>query len=129
MNFRELSTPALAVDLGVLERNLDRMAKSCRDQGVGLRPHTKTHKTPEVARLQMDRGARGLTVAKVGEAEVMAQAGLDDILVAYPVFGRRNFPASPASMAQASVCWWSSTWDFTAAALSPALSASSWRGR
>ena len=87
MHFRELSTPALTIDLTKMERNLDRMAKSCRDQGVGLRPHTKTHKTPEVARLQMERGAVGLTVAKVGEAEVMAAAGLDNILVAYPVYG------------------------------------------
>jgi D-serine deaminase-like pyridoxal phosphate-dependent protein len=54
---------------------------------VGLRPHTKTHKTPEVARMQLARGAVGLTVAKVGEAEVMAEAGLDEILVAFPIFG------------------------------------------
>lgn len=87
MNLYELSTPALAVDLGVLERNLDGMAKRCREQGVGLRPHTKTHKTPELARMQLERGAVGLTVAKVGEAEVMASAGLDEILVAYPIFG------------------------------------------
>ena len=87
MHYRELSTPALTVDLDVLERNLDRMAQLCREQGVGLRPHTKTHKTPEVARMQLARGAVGLSVAKVGEAEVMAEAGLDDILVAYPVFG------------------------------------------
>jgi len=73
--------------LDTLQRNLDRMASSCRQQGVGLRPHTKTHKTPEVARLQLERGALGLTVAKVGEAEVMAQAGLDDILIAYPILG------------------------------------------
>lgn len=90
MHFRELSTPALTIDLDVVERNLDRMAASCREQGVGLRPHTKTHKTPEVARLQLERGAVGLTVAKVGEAEVMAEAGLDEILVAYPVFGREK---------------------------------------
>jgi D-serine deaminase-like pyridoxal phosphate-dependent protein len=90
MHFRELPTPALIVDLDVMERNLDRMAQTCREQGVGLRPHTKTHKTPEVARLQLDRGAVGLTVAKVGEAEVMADAGLDDILVAYPIFGREK---------------------------------------
>src|SRR5208337_1524816 len=75
------------IDLDTLERNLDRMASSCRKQGVGLRPHVKTHKTPEVARMQLDRGALGLTVAKVGEAEVMAEAGLDDILIAYPVLG------------------------------------------
>src|SRR5271169_3922873 len=87
MNFRELSTPALTIDLDILERNLDRMATLCREQGVSLRPHTKTHKTPELSRLQLDRGAVGLTVAKVGEAEVMAAAGLDEILVAYPIFG------------------------------------------
>jgi D-serine deaminase-like pyridoxal phosphate-dependent protein len=87
MNYRELSTPALTIDLDVVERNLDRGAKVCREQGVGLRPHTKTHKTPEVAKMQVDRGAVGLTVAKVGEAEVMAGAGLEDILVAFPIFG------------------------------------------
>lgn len=87
MNYRELSTPALAIDLDVVDRNLDRMAKLCREQGVGLRPHAKTHKTPEVAKMQVDRGAVGLTVAKVGEAEVMAGAGLDDILVAFPIYG------------------------------------------
>src|SRR5271165_7362666 len=87
LHFRELSTPALTIDLDVLERNLDRMARSCREQGVGLRPHTKTHKTPEVARMQIERGAVGITVAKVGEAEVMAAAGLDNILIAYPVIG------------------------------------------
>jgi D-serine deaminase-like pyridoxal phosphate-dependent protein len=90
VHFRELSTPALTVDLVVMERNLDRMAESCREHGVGLRPHTKTHKTPEVGRLQMDRGAVGLTVAKVGEAEVMAQAGLGEILIAYPIWGREK---------------------------------------
>ena len=87
MRYDELSTPALTIDLETLERNLDRMASSCRKQKVGLRPHTKTHKTPEVARMQLDRGALGLTVAKVGEAEVMAEAGLDDILIAYPILG------------------------------------------
>ncbi len=87
MHFREVSTPALTIDLDVLERNLDRMADLCRRQGLGLRPHTKTHKTPQVARMQVGRGAVGLTVAKVGEAEVMADAGLDDILVAFPVLG------------------------------------------
>ena len=85
MHSRELSTPALTIDLDTLDRNLNRMASSCREQGVGLRPHTKAHKTPEVGRMQLDRGAVGLTVAKVGEAEVMAAAGLDDILIAYPI--------------------------------------------
>jgi D-serine deaminase-like pyridoxal phosphate-dependent protein len=87
MHYRELSTPALTIDLDVLERNLDRMTSYCREHGLGLRPHTKTHKTPEVARMQVERGAVGLTVAKVGEAEVMASAGLNDLLVAFPIYG------------------------------------------
>ncbi|HKS72826.1 MAG TPA: alanine racemase [Terriglobales bacterium] len=87
MNVHELSTPALVVDLDIVERNLDTMAALCRQQGVHLRPHTKTHKTPEVARMQLERGAVGVTVAKVGEAEVMGAGGLDEILVAYPVIG------------------------------------------
>jgi D-serine deaminase-like pyridoxal phosphate-dependent protein len=90
MLVQELSTPALTVDLDVLERNLQRVAELSRRQGVGLRPHTKTHKTVEVSRLQMALGAVGLTVAKVGEAEVMAGAGLDDILVAFPILGEEK---------------------------------------
>lgn len=70
-----------------MERNLDRMAAWCRARGLNLRPHIKTHKTPEVAAEQVSRGAVGLTVAKVGEAEVMAAAGFDDLLLAYPVWG------------------------------------------
>lgn len=90
MHYRELPTPALTIDLDILERNLDRMAGYCCEHGLGLRPHTKTHKTPEVGRMQMERGALGLTVAKVGEAEVLAGAGLDDLLVAFPVFGHET---------------------------------------
>ena len=87
---RELSTPALTVDLDVLEKNLQRVAALCRRQSVGLRPHTKTHKSVEVSRLQLAQGAVGLTVAKVGEAEVLAGAGLDDILVAFPIMGEEK---------------------------------------
>lgn len=87
MNYRELSTPVLTIDLDILERNLERMADLCRKNGINLRPHAKTHKTPEVARMQLDRAAIGLTVAKVGEAEVFAGAGFDNILVANAIFG------------------------------------------
>ncbi len=90
MNYQELPTPALTIDLDILERNLQRMADYCRQHGLGLRPHTKTHKTPEVGRMQIEHGAVGLTVAKVGEAEVMAAAGLDDILIAYPIWGEEK---------------------------------------
>jgi D-serine deaminase-like pyridoxal phosphate-dependent protein len=103
MNLYELSTPALVIDLDVVERNLDRMANLCRQQGVALRPHTKTHKTPEVARLQVERGAVGVTVAKVGEAEVMGASGLDEILVAYPVLGREKLKRLAALARERSV--------------------------
>ncbi len=80
MDARELDTPALYVDLDALERNIERMQKNARGWGVGLRPHTKTHKIREIAQMQLDAGAIGLTVAKLGEAEVLPG---DDILIAY----------------------------------------------
>jgi D-serine deaminase-like pyridoxal phosphate-dependent protein len=82
-----LATPAVVVDLDVLERNVARMADRAREAGVRLRPHAKTHKCPEIARLQRAAGAWGLSVAKVGEAEVFADAGFDDLFVAFPVVG------------------------------------------
>ncbi len=72
----QLETPALVVDLDVLERNLARLATYVSDHRVQLRPHTKTHKIPEIARMQIASGCSGITVAKSGEAEVMAKAGL-----------------------------------------------------
>jgi D-serine deaminase-like pyridoxal phosphate-dependent protein len=87
MHIEELDTPAVVVDLDVVERNILRLAEYCRRHNLSLRPHTKTHKIPEIARWQVEAGAVGITVAKVGEAEVMAAAGLDDILIAYPVIG------------------------------------------
>lgn len=82
MNAFDLDTPSLYVDLTVLEGNLRRMQARCNDMKVGLRPHTKTHKIPEIARMQLAAGAIGLTVAKTGEAEVMPG---DDILIGYPL--------------------------------------------
>jgi D-serine deaminase-like pyridoxal phosphate-dependent protein len=78
----DLDTPAIYVDLDVLERNIARMQDQCRTWGVELRPHMKTHKIPEIAQMQLDAGAIGITVAKVGEAEVLPG---DDVLVAYPL--------------------------------------------
>jgi D-serine deaminase-like pyridoxal phosphate-dependent protein len=86
----ELETPALVVDLEVMERNLRRVAEYVAANHLRLRPHTKTHKTPELARLQLASGAAGLTVAKVGEAEVMLEASPPDLLVAYPVLGSKK---------------------------------------
>src|SRR5579872_5109608 len=87
MNLYDLDTPALIVDLDRLERNIARMAAIAAGGGKALRPHTKTHKTPEIARMQVAAGARGLTVAKLGEAEVMADAGFDDIFMANQLVG------------------------------------------
>jgi len=86
----EVDTPALVVDLEVMERNLRRAAEYAAANHLRLRPHTKTHKTPELGRLQLASGAAGLTVAKVGEAEVMLEAGPPDLLVAYPVLGSKK---------------------------------------
>jgi D-serine deaminase-like pyridoxal phosphate-dependent protein len=86
----ELDTPALLIDLDALEANLAEMAAVAARAGVGLRPHTKTHKSPEIARMQLEAGAAGITCAKLGEAEVMADAGLDDLLIAYPLVGERK---------------------------------------
>lgn len=83
----EIDTPALVVDAATLERNLKAMQRLADGFGLALRPHTKTHKSPALARLQIETGARGITVAKVGEAEVMAEAGLEDILIANQVIG------------------------------------------
>jgi len=83
----ELETPAAVVDLDRMAANLDRMAAYARAHGLALRPHTKTHKTPELAAEQLRRGAVGVTVATPREAEAMASVA-DDILVAYPPVGR-----------------------------------------
>lgn len=80
-------TPEVVIDLDVVEANVRSRAQRARDAGVALRPHTKTHKLPQIARLQLDSGAAGIMVAKLGEAEVMAAAGIDDILVGLPIVG------------------------------------------
>lgn len=85
MRIEELETPALVVDLDILEANIARVAAYARDHGLLVRPHTKTHKIPAIAQMQVKSGCHGITVAKSTEAEVMAEAGLDNILVAYPI--------------------------------------------
>lgn len=87
MHISELETPAVIVDLDVMDANLSRMADYCRKHDLLLRPHTKTHKIPELAKRQIASGATGITVAKIGEAEVMIEAGITDILIAYPIVG------------------------------------------
>jgi D-serine deaminase-like pyridoxal phosphate-dependent protein len=88
MHISEIDTPALVVDLDIMERNLRRVADYARSHGLRLRPHTKTHKSTRVGRRQLDEGAAGLTVAKVSEAEVMLGARPSDLLIAFPIVGR-----------------------------------------
>jgi len=83
----DLDTPTLLVDSDRLERNITEMAVKVAAGGKALRPHTKTHKTPEIARMQLAAGASGLTVAKLGEAEVLAYAGCKDIFIANQIVG------------------------------------------
>lgn len=86
----DLDTPAILIDLDIMERNLARVASYASEHKLRLRPHTKTHKIPALARKQIEWGAAGLTVAKVGEAEVMLAAQPTDILVAFPIMGARK---------------------------------------
>ena len=87
MNIAALDTPALAADLDVLERNIKGMATYCHQLDIPLRVHTKTHKVPEIAKLQIAAGSQGITCQKLGEAEVMVDAGIDNILIPYNIVG------------------------------------------
>jgi D-serine deaminase-like pyridoxal phosphate-dependent protein len=87
MRIEELDTPTLTADLDAVERNIARMQSYADEHGLALRPHIKTHKLPEIARMQLAAGARGITCQKLGEAEVMADAGIDDILISFPLVG------------------------------------------
>ena len=80
-SIHDLETPAVLIDLDRLEANVARMAGKAREAGVGLRPHAKTHKVPEIGRMQMRAGAVGLSFAKTSEAEVFAQHGFTVRLV------------------------------------------------
>src|ERR1700733_8483544 len=82
-----LSTPAVILDLDDFEFNLNTMAKLCKQAGLSLRPHAKTHKSIEIARRQIAAGAVGISVATLREAAVMVGAGLPGVLLTTPVFG------------------------------------------
>jgi 3-hydroxy-D-aspartate aldolase len=88
-----LNTPSLIVDLDGLEANIARMARLCRESGIALRPHAKTHKSIEIAKRQMAAGAVGICCAKLGEAEVLSAGGIESILITSPIVtgdGRRR---------------------------------------
>jgi D-serine deaminase-like pyridoxal phosphate-dependent protein len=81
----QIDTPALLVDLDILDRNIARMAALVANTGIALRPHVKTHKSPLIAHRQMTAGAVGVCCAKVSEAEVMVAGGIPDVLITTPV--------------------------------------------
>lgn len=90
MRVTDLDTPALIIDLDIMDRNLRTVSDYAASHRLRLRPHTKTHKIPALGKKQIELGATGLTVAKVGEAEVMLNADPPEVLVAYPVIGRQK---------------------------------------
>lgn len=100
---RQFGTPAVVIDLDVVERNIARVQALCDAAGVANRPHIKTHKSPVIAAMQRDAGARGITCQKIGEAEVMADAGLDDILIAYNILGEEKIGRLGALLARTKV--------------------------
>jgi len=90
MNIDQLETPALVVDIDPLEYNLARLQAYLDEHKITNRPHIKTHKSPAIAQMQIDGGAAGITCQKIGEAEVMAEAGLNDIFLPYNILGEHK---------------------------------------
>src|SRR5260370_37994708 len=87
VSIEDLETPAVLIDLDVLAANIARQAERAREAGGKLRPHAKTHKLPEVGRMQLAAGASGLSLAKTSEAEAFAAARFTDHFLAYPIVG------------------------------------------
>src|SRR6202161_4635436 len=98
---RDYGTPVAVIDMDRVERNIARIQAACDAAGVANRPHIKTHKSPMLARMQIDAGARGITCQKIGEAEVMAEAGVDDILISYNLLGDEKMARLGALQAKA----------------------------
>ena len=90
----DVATPAAVVDLDRLESNIARWQAHCDEHGLANRPHVKTHKCVEIARRQVELGARGVTVQTPYEAEVMVGAGIEDVLLPYNIVGGRSSTSS-----------------------------------
>ena len=99
----ELDTPALLLDLNAFERNVARMASHFRGAGVNWRPHTKGQKVPALVHMELAAGAFGATCAKLGEAEILADCGVDNILIANQIVGRQKLSRLMALRRRASV--------------------------
>ena len=89
-NKNEIDTPAVCIDLDRMESNISRMVGICQENGISWRPHSKCHKSPQIGRKLVDAGALGITCAKLGEAEVLAAAGIPELLIANLVVGPRK---------------------------------------
>ena len=87
----DIPSPAVIIDLDIAERNIYRVTNAVKKEGLHLRPHIKVHKSVFLAKKQIDAGANGITVAKLSEAEVMAEGGIDNILIAYPILGKEKW--------------------------------------
>ncbi len=81
----EISTPALIIDYDLMKKNIETMARFAKENNIDLRPHVKTHKCPKIGKMQLEAGASGICVARVGEAEIFVEHGFDDILIANEV--------------------------------------------
>ncbi|MDP7285720.1 MAG: alanine racemase, partial [Dehalococcoidales bacterium] len=86
-----LDTPAVLIDMDKLEANIKEIAQATTEARVKLRPHVKIHQCPEIAKMQIEAGACGIEVGLIDQAEVMAEAGINDIIVAHPFYGERKF--------------------------------------
>ncbi len=100
---REYGTPCAVIDMDKVKRNIARIQAACDTAGVANRPHIETHKSPMLAKMQIDAGARGITCQKLGEAEVMADAGIDDILISYNLIGDEKMARLGALQAKAHI--------------------------
>src|SRR6201984_2429961 len=98
---REYGTPCAVIDMDKVERNIARIQNACEAAGLANRPHIKTHKSPLLAKMQVAAGAGGITCQKLGEAEVMAAAGIDDILISYNLIGDEKMARLGALQGQA----------------------------
>ena len=100
---RDYGTPSLVIDMDRVERNIARIQAVCDAAGVANRPHIKTHKSPMLAKMQIAAGAKGITCQKLGEAEIMADAGIDDILISYNLIGDEKMVRLAALQAKAKI--------------------------
>ena len=90
INIDSIDTPALVVDETVVRKNISAMQRHCDEQSLKFRPHVKTHKSIQLAKMQIDAGVCGINCQKISEAEVMAGAGIDDILITFNIIGEQK---------------------------------------